>query len=72
MKKSTISKLILTLILMLPVATQAAERLKLSSTTSTDNTGLLAYLLPIFEGKSGIRVDVIASLRTATPSTAGK
>jgi tungstate transport system substrate-binding protein len=51
MKKSTISKLILTLILM---------RLKLSSTTSTDNTGLLAYLLPIFEGKSGIRVDVIA------------
>ena len=39
---------------------RAAERLKLSSTTSTDNTGLLAYLLPIFEGKSGIRVDVIA------------
>ena len=39
---------------------RAAERLKLSSTTSTDNTGLLAYLLPIFEGRSGIRVDVIA------------
>jgi len=38
----------------------AGERLKLSSTTSTDNTGLLAYLLPKFEEKTGIRVDVIA------------
>ena len=38
----------------------AAERLKLSSTTSTDNTGLLAYLLPKFEDKTGIKVDVIA------------
>jgi len=38
----------------------AQERLKLSSTTSTDNTGLLAYLLPEFEAKTGIRVDVIA------------
>jgi tungstate transport system substrate-binding protein len=38
----------------------AAERLKLSSTTSTDNTGLLAYLLPQFEEKTGIKVDVIA------------
>lgn len=38
----------------------AAERLKLSSTTSTDNTGLLAYLLPKFEAKTGIKVDVIA------------
>jgi tungstate transport system substrate-binding protein len=38
----------------------AAERLRLSSTTSTDNTGLLAYLLPKFEAKTGIKVDVIA------------
>lgn len=37
-----------------------AERLKLSSTTSTDNTGLLAYLLPRFTEQTGIRVDVIA------------
>jgi tungstate transport system substrate-binding protein len=34
--------------------------LKLSSTTSTDNTGLLAYLLPKFEERTGIKVDVIA------------
>ncbi|NOY86544.1 MAG: solute-binding protein [Deltaproteobacteria bacterium] len=38
----------------------AGNRLKLSSTTSTDNTGLLDYILPIFEDKYGIRVDVIA------------
>lgn len=38
----------------------AADRLKLSSTTSTDNTGLLAYLLPEFEAQAGITVDVIA------------
>ena len=38
----------------------AAERLRLSSTTSTDNTGLLSYLLPKFEEKTGIKVDVIA------------
>ena len=39
---------------------QAADRLKLSSTTSTDNTGLLAYLLPKFEAQTGLKVDVIA------------
>jgi tungstate transport system substrate-binding protein len=38
----------------------AADRLRLSSTTSTDNTGLLAYLLPKFEAQTGIKVDVIA------------
>jgi len=38
----------------------AADRLKLSSTTSTDNTGLLAYLLPEFEARTGLQVDVIA------------
>ncbi len=41
-------------------STAQAQRLKLSSTTSTDNTGLLAYLLPKFEAKTGLKVDVIA------------
>lgn len=50
----------LIVILMLSGATHAADRLKLSSTTSTDNTGLLAYLLPKFTAKTGFRVDVIA------------
>lgn len=38
----------------------AAERLKLSTTTSTENAGLLGYLLPAFEKDTGIKVDVIA------------
>jgi len=31
-----------------------------ASTTSTDNSGLFAYLLPIFESKTGIKVHVVA------------
>ena len=38
----------------------ASDRLRLSSTTSTDNTGLLAHILPMFKDKTGITVDVIA------------
>jgi tungstate transport system substrate-binding protein len=38
----------------------AMEHLKLSTTTSTDNSGLLAYLLPAFEKKHNCKVDVIA------------
>ncbi len=34
--------------------------LRLATTTSTDNSGLLAYLLPRFEKESGYRVQVIA------------
>ncbi len=39
----------------------AAEKaLRLAATTTTDNSGLLAHLLPIFEAKTGIRVRVLA------------
>jgi len=38
----------------------AQERLKVSSTTSTDNTGLFHALNPPFEKRFGCRVDVIA------------
>jgi tungstate transport system substrate-binding protein len=34
--------------------------LRLSTTTSTDNSGLLPYLLPAFEAKTGVQVRVIA------------
>jgi len=37
-----------------------AERVKMATTTSTDNSGLLAVLLPPFEQKFNVRVDVIA------------
>jgi len=41
--------------------TAAAEtRIKCASTTSTQNSGLFDYLLPIFEKKTGIKVDVVA------------
>lgn len=37
-----------------------AERLRLATTTSTANSGLLKYLHPVFEKKHGAAVDVIA------------
>jgi len=40
--------------------TQAEGRIKLATTTSTDNTGLLEVLLPPFEEMLDVRVDVIA------------
>jgi len=42
-------------------AQQPGERaLRLSTTTSTENSGLLTYLLPSFEAKHGIKVNVIS------------
>jgi tungstate transport system substrate-binding protein len=38
----------------------AETRIKCASTTSTQNSGLFDYLLPVFEKKTGIKVDVIA------------
>jgi tungstate transport system substrate-binding protein len=38
----------------------AVERLKLSTTTSTENSGLLAAMLPVFEKKYNCKVDVIS------------
>lgn len=41
-------------------ATTHASELKMATTTSTENSGLLKYLLPKFEQKSGVAVKVIA------------
>lgn len=38
----------------------AEQRIRCASTTSTQNSGLFDYILPIFEKKTGIKVDVIA------------
>lgn len=38
----------------------ASEPLRLATITSTENSGLLAELLPAFTKKTGIKVDVIA------------
>jgi len=39
---------------------QAVEHLRISTTTSTDNSGLLAVLHPVMEEKYNIKIDVIA------------
>ncbi len=38
----------------------AETRIKCASTTSTQNSGLFEYLLPIFAKQTGIHVDVVA------------
>ncbi|MCG8325667.1 MAG: substrate-binding domain-containing protein [Thiotrichales bacterium] len=53
------TRLVLLLILIIPPL-QAAERLRLATTTSTDNSGLLKVLHPPFEAQNDIRLDVIA------------
>ncbi len=40
---------------------QAQEVIKLATTTSTENSGLLKHLLPKFESESGYKVQVIAT-----------
>jgi tungstate transport system substrate-binding protein len=51
---------VLAVSLLLCMPSLAEERLRMSTTTSTENSGLLAVLLPPFEKKSGCKVDVIA------------
>jgi len=49
-----------TLLLIAALPARAEERLRMSTTTSTENSGLLAVLLPPFEKKFGCKVDVVA------------
>lgn len=42
------------------VTASAATEIICASTTSTENSGLFAYILPIFEKKTGIKVKVVA------------
>jgi tungstate transport system substrate-binding protein len=51
----------LALLLVISAAAFSAEtRIRMASTTSTQNSGLFDYLLPIFEKKTGIKIDVVA------------
>jgi tungstate transport system substrate-binding protein len=52
--------IVFSLLLILPFTVFAQERLKLATTTSTENTGLLKVLLPPYENKNNCKVDVIA------------
>lgn len=52
--------IVLCLLASLSLPTWAQEILKLSTTTSTENSGLLKALLPAFEAESKLKVQVIA------------
>ncbi|NIR29245.1 MAG: solute-binding protein [Gammaproteobacteria bacterium] len=56
----TLPLILLTGALVSPIAAPAAERLRMATTTSTENSGLLAELNPQFESEHGVAVDVIA------------
>jgi tungstate transport system substrate-binding protein len=60
-RRTFLHLLILVFALALAVSVQGAEHvLRLATTTSTDNSGLLKHLLPTFEKSSGFQVHVIA------------
>jgi tungstate transport system substrate-binding protein len=59
MKRRTLIALLTAAALASPFAS-AQQVIRLSTTTSTDNSGLLAYLLPAFEAKTGAKVNVIS------------
>jgi tungstate transport system substrate-binding protein len=52
--------LIVVLLALGALPARAEGRLRMSTTTSTENSGLLAVLLPPFEKKYGCKVDVVA------------
>lgn len=58
--KTWMAGLMLTLMLAGVKAAAGTIHLRCASTTSTENSGLFKYLLPIFEKKTGIHVDVVA------------
>jgi len=62
MQEMTIKIAALTLLLagLAAPGASAQTRIRCASTTSTQNSGLFDYLLPIFEKKTGIKVDVVA------------
>lgn len=59
MRRISLAALFSLLLLLQPHAI-AQQVLRLSTTTSTENSGLLNFLLPAFEAESGLKVQVIA------------
>jgi tungstate transport system substrate-binding protein len=52
--------LLLVLSVFIVSSVSAETRIRCASTTSTQNSGLFDYILPVFEKKTGIKVDIIA------------
>lgn len=59
-KNVTVFLMVLTCVLVLTSGLSAGERLRLATTTSTENSGLLYELLPPFEKMFNLKVDVVA------------
>lgn len=55
-----ITSLLIALVSLAACGEAGAPRLRLATTTSTENSGLLAYLLPEFERQAGVEVQVVA------------
>jgi tungstate transport system substrate-binding protein len=61
MQRRSVLALVLGLALAAPLAQAQSDKvLRLSTTTSTENSGLLGYLLPAFEARTGLKVNVIS------------
>ncbi len=58
--KKTLLLTLMSAFLFATTAFAAEKSILISTTTSTENSGLLAYLLPIFEKETGIEVKVVA------------
>lgn len=59
-RNALIATLLLPVLFAVAPAAQAQKFITVSSTTSTENSGLFKHLLPIFEKKTGIDVRVVA------------
>lgn len=60
MKLKWMILLIVPLSIFIVTGVSSETRVRCASTTSTQNSGLFDYILPIFEKKTGIKVDVVA------------
>jgi tungstate transport system substrate-binding protein len=60
MKKIAILRIMISLVLLASCTVDSSSVLRLATTTSTDNSGLLEAILPIFEVDNSVRVDVLA------------
>ena len=58
--KQCVFLILLNSLFLITQSSQATEILRLSTTTSTENSGLLAILNPVFEAQYNTRIDVIA------------
>jgi tungstate transport system substrate-binding protein len=60
LKKNLPGLLVLVLLTAWPGPASSQNRIRCAGTTSTQNSGFFDYILPLFEKKTGLKVDVVA------------